>query len=107
MTAKTYARDNGADPALVSDYEGQMIIHIDYNQNAAEPLIAAAPVIDGIKRLLDQCGDIKAFHTCTSLQRNSRDIRIEFFDADDVALAKDLLDGASIQVSLSSIYLMS
>ncbi|ETI23324.1 hypothetical protein G647_05124 [Cladophialophora carrionii CBS 160.54] len=96
-SGKTYAREIGADPNLASDYEGQMILSIYYNPNAAAPPVEAHPVIAEIKRLLDQCGDVKAFHTCTSLQTHVREIRVEFYNADHVDVAKDVVRGTVIQ----------
>ncbi|KIW71261.1 hypothetical protein, variant 1 [Phialophora macrospora] len=99
-SGKTYAEEIGGDASLASDYEGQMILSIYYNPNAAAPPVEARPVIVEIRRLLDQCGDVKAFHTCTSLQTHVRELRVEFYNADHVDVAKDVIRGTVIQVRL-------
>ena len=102
LTGKMYAEQTGGDVDLTSDYEGQMILSIHHNRNAALALVEAAPVIDEIKRLLAQVGDVKAFHTCTSLQTHVRECRVEFFNADHVAVAKDVLKGTVVHVCLNT-----
>ena len=99
-TAKKYAELTGGDVDLTSDYEGQMIVSIHYNPNATSRAVEAAPVIAEIKRLLAQCGDVKAFHTCTSSLNHVRECRVEFYNADHVDVAKDVIRGTVVQVCL-------
>ncbi|OAP57072.1 hypothetical protein AYL99_09185 [Fonsecaea erecta] len=96
LKAKKYASDNGGDPSLVSDHEGQIIISIYYNGYATAPPIEAAPIVDEIKRLLAQCGDVKAFHTIPATQPLVREIRVEFFNANLVDVAIDVIRGTVI-----------
>ncbi|KIX98125.1 uncharacterized protein Z520_06205 [Fonsecaea multimorphosa CBS 102226] len=87
FTGKQQMSDIGGDPSLVSDYEGQIIVSIHYNGR----LIEAAPVVAEIKRLLLQCGEIKAFHSIPATRNEVREIRVEFYNADVVDVAKDVI----------------
>ncbi|KIW97070.1 uncharacterized protein Z519_02462 [Cladophialophora bantiana CBS 173.52] len=96
LTAKMYASDNGRDPDLVTDHEGEIIINIYYHGHATAPPVEAAPVLAEIKRLLAQCGDVKAFHTSPATQTHLREIRVEFYNASLVHVARDVIRGTII-----------
>ncbi|OAG34420.1 hypothetical protein AYO21_11408 [Fonsecaea monophora] len=96
LKAKKYTSDNGGDPSLVTDHEGQVIVSIYYNGHATAPPVEAAPIVAEVRRLLAQCGDVKAFHTIPTTQTHVREIRVEFFNADLVEVAKDVIRGTII-----------
>jgi hypothetical protein len=96
LAGKKYAAENGRDRDFASDYDGQIIVSIYYNPNAAAPLVEADPVIAEIRRLLNQRGDVKAFHTCPPIQNHVRDIRVEFYNADHVDCARDVIRGTVV-----------
>lgn len=93
------AADAGNDPSLVSDFEGQIIVSIYYNGNPTAPPKEAAPIVAEIKRLLTQCGDIKAMHSLPPTQLHVREFRVEFYNADHVDTAKDVISGTITHVS--------
>lgn len=88
---KTLAADLNQDPVVVSDFQGQAIIKVCYY----DPYKPAQPIINEIRRLLAQCGDVKALHALEPLDpaHNFREFRVEFYNTDAVAVAKDLLYG--------------
>ena len=96
-TEKKYAEQTGRNVDLATDYEGQMIIKIHYNPNSTVP-VQHAPVLAEIKRLLAQVGDVKAFHTSNITGNNFRECRMEFYNADHVAVGVDLLSGTVCEV---------
>ncbi|KAI1617806.1 RNA recognition motif 2-domain-containing protein [Exophiala viscosa] len=96
MKLKAVAADQGRDPTLETEYAGQIVISAYYNGNPSQPPIKAHPVVIEIKRLLKQCGDIKAFHTMPPNQLHCREFRAEFYNAANVACAKDVISGTVI-----------
>ncbi|KIW27136.1 uncharacterized protein PV07_06904 [Cladophialophora immunda] len=96
LRAKKYVSDTGGDPSFVTDHEGQIIVSIYYNGHATAPAVEAAPVVAEIKRLLAQCGDVKAFHTIPPTQTHIREIHVEFFNANLVDVARDVVRGTII-----------
>ncbi|KAK4940093.1 hypothetical protein LTR10_019722 [Elasticomyces elasticus] len=96
MKQKAVTADQGRDPTLVTEYTGQIVISAYYNGNPAQPPMKAHPVVNEIKRLLKQCGDIKAFHTMPPNQLHCREFRAEFYNAANVACAKDVISGTVI-----------
>ncbi|KEF61751.1 uncharacterized protein A1O9_03321 [Exophiala aquamarina CBS 119918] len=99
MSPKTLAADLNQDPAVVSDFHGQAIITVRYTSW----VIPAQPIINEMRRLLGQCGDVKALHALDPLDPSShtqfREFRVEFYNTDAVAVAKDLLTGDYDKVS--------
>jgi hypothetical protein len=100
-TGKKYAELTGADVQFATDYEGQMLLSMYYNPNAVFPRVEAAPVMLEVKRLLGQCGDVKAFHTITATNGHVRECRVEFFNTEHVAVAVDVIRGTVIHVRLN------
>lgn len=104
MSPKTLASDLNQDPAVVSDFHGQAIITVRYTS----PYLIAQPVINEMRRLLSQCGDVKALHALEPLdpKHEFREFRVEFYSTDAVAVARDLLGGHYDGVSSASVSLV-
>jgi len=99
LSPKGLAIDQGRDPTQITDFEGQVIVSAYYNGGPAAPRKEAAPIIAEMKRLLTQCGDIKATHTLPPTQNHVREFRVEFFNTDAIDAAKDVVNGTIINVS--------
>ncbi|EXJ80283.1 hypothetical protein A1O1_08425 [Capronia coronata CBS 617.96] len=93
LSPKGLATDEGKDPHQVSDFEGQAIVTVYHNGHPGMPQTNVVPVIGEVKRLLSQCGDIKAFHSMAPTQRHLREFRVEFFNAGSVEIAKEVING--------------
>ncbi|EXJ86496.1 hypothetical protein A1O3_03447 [Capronia epimyces CBS 606.96] len=93
LPPKGLASDEGKDPHQVTDFEGQVIVTVYYNGHPAVQQKDAYAVVAEIKRLLAQCGPVKAFHTLAPTQIHVREFRVEFFNADVVEAAKDVISG--------------
>ena len=91
---------------MVSDYEGQAIVSVYYNGADPDntPQISAAPVMKELKRLLTQCGELKAFHTLPPTQNHVREFRVEFYSADAVDVALDVVNNETIIYVSHSIF---
>ncbi|KIX10374.1 uncharacterized protein Z518_01456 [Rhinocladiella mackenziei CBS 650.93] len=97
LSPKALAADEGKDPYQVSDFEGQAIVNVYFSSYSTARPMEAAPIVAEIKRLLTQCGDIKAFHTMPTAQNHVREFRIEFYNANHVDIAKDVITGTVIR----------
>ncbi|KIW16923.1 hypothetical protein PV08_04113 [Exophiala spinifera] len=91
------AADQGYNPSHISDFEGQIILSVYYNGNPNFKQLEAAPIVAEIKRLLAQCGEVKAMHTLPSTQLHCRDFRVEFYDSAAVPVAKDVISGTILE----------
>lgn len=98
LAPRAVAADQGFNPSHVSDFEGQIILSVYYNGNPNFEQLEAAPIVAEIKRLLAQCGEVKAMHTLPSTQLHCRDFRVEFFDSAAVPVAKDVISGTILDV---------
>ena len=83
---------------FITDYEGQVLINVYYNGSKNAPPVSAYPVIDELKRLLGQCGKVKAFCSLDSAQTHVRQFRAEFSNADAANVAKDMLTSSIVKV---------
>lgn len=89
MSPKTLAADLNQDPSIVSDFHGQAIINVHHGSR----YLPALPIVTEIRRLLVQCGDVKALHALGVTHQKFREFRVEFYNTDAVAVAKDVLTG--------------
>ncbi|KAK5289501.1 hypothetical protein LTR99_001470 [Exophiala xenobiotica] len=97
MAPRGVAADQGYNPSHVSDFEGQLIVTVYYNGNPNFKQLEAAPIVAEIKRLLAQCGEVKAMHTLPSTQLHCRDFRVEYFDSQAVPCARDVISGTILE----------
>ncbi|KIW57228.1 hypothetical protein, variant 4 [Exophiala xenobiotica] len=97
MAPRAVAADQGYNPSHVSDFEGQLIVTVYYNGNPNFKQLEAAPIVAEIKRLLAQCGEVKAMHTLPSTQLHCRDFRVEYFDSQAVPCARDVISGTILE----------
>ena len=75
----------------VSNYEGQVLVQVFYNQNehpTADRALAA------FSAMLARYGEVKALHSIPSNQGNLREFRVEFFD---LKAAARLIDSTATQ----------
>ncbi|KAL2393295.1 Meiosis protein mei2 [Exophiala dermatitidis] len=95
LSPKALAIDEGKDPLLVSDFEGQVVVTVYFNGYAHFNGKAkdAAAIIGEMQNMLTQCGDIKAFHAMAPTQAHVREFRVEFFDVDVVDAVKEKMSG--------------
>lgn len=101
MSPKTLAADLNQDPSIISDFHGQAIINVQHRSR----YMVALPIVTEMRRLLVQCGDVKAFHALDPLDATHthfREFRVEFYNTDAVAVAKDVLTGHYDGVSSTS-----
>lgn len=98
LAPRGVAADQGYNPSHVSDFEGQIILSVYYNGNPNFKQLEAAPIVAEIKRLLAQCGEVKAMHTLPSTQLHCRDFRVEFYDSAAVPVSKDVISGTILEV---------
>lgn len=103
LSPKTHAAEKERDSSLVSDFEGQAIVSVYYNGGRQGRQVEARPIISEMKRLLSQCGDVKALHALPTTQQHLREFRIEFWNTDAVAVAKDVITGTIIDVGACSV----
>lgn len=94
---RQFAKQQGL-KQFVTDYEGQVVINVYYNGNKYAPPVNAYPVINELKRLLGQCGEVKAFRSLDPPQSHLRQFRAEFFNADAAIVAKDIMTSSIIRV---------
>ncbi|KAJ4569321.1 hypothetical protein HRR79_004174 [Exophiala dermatitidis] len=95
LSPKALAIDEGKDPLMVSDFEGQVVVTVYFNGYAHFNGKAkdAAAIIGEMQNMLTQCGDIKAFHAMAPTQAHVREFRVEFFDVDVVDAVKEKMSG--------------
>lgn len=100
MSPKTLAADLGQDSSLASDFHAQAMIKVKWGKEH----VMARPVLSEIRRLLSQCGDIKALHAAErdpvdAPPKDFREFRVEFYNINAVAAAVDVLTGEYSTVS--------
>ncbi|KAK5061355.1 hypothetical protein LTR84_007897 [Exophiala bonariae] len=94
LSPKTLAADLGQDSVIQTDFHAQVMIKVIWGEHH----VMARGVLSEIRRLLSQCGDIKAFHAAPrqrpdEVPKDNRELVVEFYSTNAVAAAVDVLTG--------------
>jgi len=97
MTNKEFMANTGeADPTMVSDFEGQVIVTIFYD-GRHHPY--GADALRLLRQTLSTFGNVKAIHSLAPMQDHLREFRVEYYDTRAAQNAVASLKGAVIGVS--------